>query len=420
MTRQPIAAYSESGAMADVFVSYSRRDSDFVGRIVDSVEQRGKEAWLDTEGLVDGEVFPAAIRSAIEQSDTFLFVISPAAVDSPFCESEVGYAGDLHKRIVPVLREPVPDHDLPPEIRDRNWIPFTERRCVRFIGCSGCSPRWTGSGPPSRTHPVALKALEWDAEGPGHELPAAWLGAEGRRGVAGVSARGRRPRAHAAPARVRSRQPGGSSAAPAGNDGRGGGDRGGRDRPAGIRADIQGAGGVRTGERPCSGAGRREPGPAAQRPRDFPDPWDASGAREAHPTVSVRPPCRARRLAARARPADSGTPRDMWGPTSAAIRPDGHEIAEATCAGLVRILDAATGRVLRSNHIDSEVFSLAYSPDGHELAAATGAGVWMINPQTQAAVTWQGAVSSGAARWLSARMGGSSRSTPRQDSQSVL
>ena len=119
--------WRNSRHVADVFVSYSRRASEFVSRMVESIERRGKEVWLDTEGLVDAEVFPPAIRRAIEQADTFLFVITPAAVESPFCESEVDYASDLHKRIVPVLREPVPDEHLPAEIRDRNWIPFTER-----------------------------------------------------------------------------------------------------------------------------------------------------------------------------------------------------------------------------------------------------------------------------------------------------
>src|ERR1035441_5447263 len=31
--------------MADVFVSYSRRDSDFVRRLVASIEERGKSVW---------------------------------------------------------------------------------------------------------------------------------------------------------------------------------------------------------------------------------------------------------------------------------------------------------------------------------------------------------------------------------------
>jgi TIR domain-containing protein len=187
--------------MADVFVSYSRRDSEFVGRVVESIEQRGKETWLDTEGLVDGEVFPAAIRRAIEQADTFLFVISPAAVESPFCESEVGYARDLRKRIVPVLRAPVPDHDLPAEIRDRNWIPFTERDAFdasmqRLLAALDRDPDHV------RAHTRWLvKALEWDSEGRdkslllrGSELKAAegWLAS--RPEDADPAPGGRRPR----------------------------------------------------------------------------------------------------------------------------------------------------------------------------------------------------------------------------------
>ena len=112
--------------MADLFVSYSRRDSEFVRRLTASIEARGKAVWLDTEGIVDGEVFPQAIRVAIEQADSFLFVITPAAVQSRYCESEIEYAQELNKRIVPVLRSPVPDPQLPGEIRDRSWIPFTE------------------------------------------------------------------------------------------------------------------------------------------------------------------------------------------------------------------------------------------------------------------------------------------------------
>ena len=95
-------------------------------RWAESVSERGKELWLDTEGIADGEVFPQAIRSAIEQSDAFLFVITPASVESSYCENEVEYARELQKRIVPVLREWVPDPQLPAEIRDRNWSPFTD------------------------------------------------------------------------------------------------------------------------------------------------------------------------------------------------------------------------------------------------------------------------------------------------------
>ncbi|HXM70526.1 MAG TPA: toll/interleukin-1 receptor domain-containing protein, partial [Thermoanaerobaculia bacterium] len=151
--------------MPDVFVSYSRRDSEFVRRLAESVSERGKEVWVDTEGIADGEVFPEAIKRAIEQSDAFLFVITPASVQSAYCENEVDYAREMQKRIVPVLRDPVPDGELPPEIRDRNWIPFTDdaqfapslERLVNALDAdldgARAHTRWL------------VKALEWDSEG---------------------------------------------------------------------------------------------------------------------------------------------------------------------------------------------------------------------------------------------------------------
>ena len=170
--------------MADVFVSYSRRDSEFVTRLAGSVSERGKAVWMDTEGIADAEVFQDAIKRAIEGSDAFLFVITPASVRSAYCENEVEYARDLNKRIVPVLREPVPDSELHAEIRDRNWIPFTDdaefdtglARLLNSLDTDldavKAHTRWL------------LKALEWDAEGRdksfllrGSELKAAegWL-----------------------------------------------------------------------------------------------------------------------------------------------------------------------------------------------------------------------------------------------------
>src|SRR5580700_10537897 len=113
-------------SMADVFLSYSRRDSEFVDRLSAALDVRGKQVWLDTGSIADAEVFPQAIRTAIETSDAFLFVITPEAVSSAYCEQEVAYAGELGKRIVPVLRQLVEDAAIPAEIRERNWIPFTE------------------------------------------------------------------------------------------------------------------------------------------------------------------------------------------------------------------------------------------------------------------------------------------------------
>jgi hypothetical protein len=39
------------GPSADAFVSYSRRDAGFLTRLVERRQARGKDVWVDTEGI---------------------------------------------------------------------------------------------------------------------------------------------------------------------------------------------------------------------------------------------------------------------------------------------------------------------------------------------------------------------------------
>jgi hypothetical protein len=115
--------------MTDVFVSYSRRDAEFVSRLVNSIEDHGKQVWLDAAGSADAKVVPHTIRTAIEQSDAFLLVTTPAVVEPACCEQEVECASELGKRMVPVLRTPVPNRRLPSH-RGREGDTATARRRV--------------------------------------------------------------------------------------------------------------------------------------------------------------------------------------------------------------------------------------------------------------------------------------------------
>lgn len=151
--------------MADVFVSYSRRDTAYVKRLVDALAELGKDIWVDTEGIRDAEVFPAALRRAVEGSDAFVFVISPDSVRSPFCGQEVDRAVQLNKRIVPLSYRDVPDEEIPDEIRYRNWIPAGddgefEPTLERLIKALDTDLDW------EREHTrLTVKGLEWDGAG---------------------------------------------------------------------------------------------------------------------------------------------------------------------------------------------------------------------------------------------------------------
>jgi hypothetical protein len=86
--------------MADVFISCSRRDSEYVRRIQHDLQERGKDVWVDIDGIRDEEAFPLALRRAIEGSDAFVVASSPDSVRSEFCEQEVSQANELNQRIV--------------------------------------------------------------------------------------------------------------------------------------------------------------------------------------------------------------------------------------------------------------------------------------------------------------------------------
>jgi WD40 repeat protein len=172
--------------LADVFISYSRADTEYVRRLQAELQSRGKDVWVDVEGIRDAELFPSALRRAIEGSDAFVFVISPEAVHSAFCEQEVTHASDLNKRIVPLALRDVPDEELPDEIRFRNWIPAEDDGAVeRLLAALETDIEW------EHQHTrITVKALEWDQAGRdrsfllrGADLAAAeqWLAAGGGR-----------------------------------------------------------------------------------------------------------------------------------------------------------------------------------------------------------------------------------------------
>ncbi len=108
--------------MADVFVSYSRKDIDFVRTLVGALAERGKEVWVDWEGIPPTVEFMEEIHGAVEAADAFLFVLSPDSATSRVCNEELDGAVALNKRILPVVRRDVPEADVPEEVAGLNWI----------------------------------------------------------------------------------------------------------------------------------------------------------------------------------------------------------------------------------------------------------------------------------------------------------
>jgi tetratricopeptide (TPR) repeat protein len=110
--------------MSEIFISYSRHDLAFVGKLRTLLENEGLGAWVDIEGLYAGEEFWPEVAKAIDAAVVFVFVMSPDSIASRFCGLELEHAIEGQKRIVPLCYRDVNTNGLNPEIASRQWVFF--------------------------------------------------------------------------------------------------------------------------------------------------------------------------------------------------------------------------------------------------------------------------------------------------------
>jgi WD40 repeat protein len=108
--------------MADVFVSYARKDRDLVVRLHEALQAKGREAWVDWEGIPPTAEWLAEIYGAIEAADNLLFILSPASASSKVCRLEVEHAVLHRKRLIPLVAADVDPPDIPESVASLNWI----------------------------------------------------------------------------------------------------------------------------------------------------------------------------------------------------------------------------------------------------------------------------------------------------------
>ncbi|MEB3180588.1 MAG: TIR domain-containing protein [Nostocaceae cyanobacterium] len=112
----------------DVFISYSRADSDLARKLNHSLQTQGKTTWFDQESIASGSDFQQEIYQGIKACDNFVFILSPRAVNSPYCQDEVEYAASLNKRFVTLLHQQVNPSELHPELAKVQWIDFNHNQ----------------------------------------------------------------------------------------------------------------------------------------------------------------------------------------------------------------------------------------------------------------------------------------------------
>lgn len=112
---------------SDVFISYRRKNVEFVKRLDAAFKARGQEVWVDWEDIPPGsEGFSDDIKRGIEGADTFIAVLSPDYLESTYCvDLELGYALQLKKKIIPIVHQKFEGQPVPEGIGHINWVYFT-------------------------------------------------------------------------------------------------------------------------------------------------------------------------------------------------------------------------------------------------------------------------------------------------------
>jgi WD40 repeat protein len=179
--------------MARLFLSHSSaNDAAAIALGAWLAEQGFDDVFLDINpdrGLVAGERWQDALKAAADRCEAVLFLVSPSWVASRWCLAEFLLAKTLHKRIFGLIVEPLPIHQLPPEMtaewqlcdlagsdRLRSFqvqapsgparVAFREagldllRRGLVRAGLEGRSFPWPPPDEPSRAPYRGLKALE--------------------------------------------------------------------------------------------------------------------------------------------------------------------------------------------------------------------------------------------------------------------
>ncbi len=151
--------------MTDVFISYSRKDKDFVLALHQALVKRDRDTWVDWEDIPLTAKWLEELYTGIEHADAFAFVISPDSVASKVCKEELDHAVHNNKRLVPIWHRNVDNGSVPPDLSSHQYICFREsddfdESFESLIEALDTDLEWV------RAHTRLLtRAKEWESEG---------------------------------------------------------------------------------------------------------------------------------------------------------------------------------------------------------------------------------------------------------------
>ncbi len=105
--------------MADVFLSYSRKDELFVRKLHKSLGEQKRDVWVDWEDIPLSSDWWGQICQGIENANTFVFIVTPDSLTSVICNLEIAHARKHNKRLIPIVRNPASEAYMLEELPKR-------------------------------------------------------------------------------------------------------------------------------------------------------------------------------------------------------------------------------------------------------------------------------------------------------------
>jgi hypothetical protein len=129
----------------DVFLSYSRVQTDRVRPLVENLRSRGYKVFFDQESIDPGSNWKQRLRTAIRQSRAMILCWSVEAKASEYIQFEFNQALGLKKTVIPWLMDAAPLSDMH---RDLQGIvdpdpAIVADRLARSLGWSAARRRFT-------------------------------------------------------------------------------------------------------------------------------------------------------------------------------------------------------------------------------------------------------------------------------------
>ena len=148
--------------MSKVFVSYSRADTEFAKRLTAELKKSDLDYWIDWEGIPATVDWWKEIEKGIEESDAFIFLISPDSVASPICNQEIEHAVKNGKRLIPLVVRDIPKETKLEKLGHINYIFFRQQDdfdagIQRLLTSIHTDFEWV-----KQHRRLQMRALEWE------------------------------------------------------------------------------------------------------------------------------------------------------------------------------------------------------------------------------------------------------------------